>query len=60
MDNAAELRQAMLAAPLESSSFGEEPLPGTLYIPPSHVKAAGVMEDLKDFLDSVLPGDEDE
>ena len=39
MDNAVELRQAILAAPLESSSFGEEPLPGTLYIPPSHVKA---------------------
>ena len=39
MSNAVELRKAILALPLELSSFGEEPLPGTLYIPPSHLKA---------------------
>lgn len=33
------LRRAILAAPLESSNFGEIPQPGTLYVPPAHVKA---------------------
>ncbi len=31
------LRDAILAAPLETSSFGEEPLAGTLYVPLSHI-----------------------
>lgn len=33
------LRNAILAAPLETSNFGEAPEPGTLYIPLSHLKA---------------------
>ncbi|MDD2761695.1 MAG: hypothetical protein PHH11_15565, partial [Methylomonas sp.] len=33
------LRDAILNSPLEISSFGEEPEPGTLYVPFSHVKA---------------------
>ena len=33
------LRRAILAAPLETSSFGEPPRPGTLYVPPAHEKA---------------------
>lgn len=33
------LRTAILAAPLETSNFGETPKPGTLYLPPSHLKA---------------------
>lgn len=28
-----------MAAPLETSNFGEAPQPGTLYLPPSHLKA---------------------
>lgn len=32
-------REAILAAPLETSSFGETPQLGTLYLPPSHLKA---------------------
>lgn len=39
MSEARVLRNAILAAPLETSNFGEEPQPGTLYIPPSHLKA---------------------
>ncbi|GHU10649.1 hypothetical protein AGMMS50225_14560 [Betaproteobacteria bacterium] len=39
MSEAQILREAILAAPLETSNFGEEPEPGTLYIPPSHQKA---------------------
>lgn len=34
-----QLRQAILAAPLETSNFGEAPQPGTLYLPLSHLKA---------------------
>ena len=34
-----QLREAILAAPLETSNFGESPEPGTLYLPPSHLKA---------------------
>lgn len=34
-----QLREAILAAPLETSNFGETPQPGTLYLPPSHLKA---------------------
>jgi hypothetical protein len=33
------LRAAIEAAPLETSNFGEEPQPGTLYVPMSHLKA---------------------
>jgi hypothetical protein len=33
------LRQAILAAPLELSHYGGRPPEGTLYIPPSHLKA---------------------
>lgn len=39
MTQAQQLREGILAAPLESSSFGETPQPGTLYLPPSHLKA---------------------
>lgn len=39
MLEAQALRGAVLAAPLETSNFGEEPQPGTLYIPLSHLKA---------------------
>lgn len=39
MTNAAKLREAILDAPLETSNFGETPQPGTLYVPPSHLKA---------------------
>jgi len=39
MSEAQALRDAILAAPLETSHFGEEPQPGTLYIPSSHLKA---------------------
>lgn len=39
MNEAQLLREAILAAPLETSNFGEEPKPGTLYVPPSHRKA---------------------
>jgi len=39
MADAATLREAILAAPLETSNAGETPRPGTLYIPPSHRKA---------------------
>jgi hypothetical protein len=39
MPESQSLREAILAAPLETSHFGEEPKPGTLYIPPSHRKA---------------------
>jgi hypothetical protein len=34
-----QLRNAILAALLETSNFGELPEPGTLYLPPSHLKA---------------------
>ena len=34
-----QLRDAILASPLEISNFGESPEPGTLYLPPSHLKA---------------------
>lgn len=33
------LRAAILAAPLETSNFGEIPDAGVLYVPPSHLKA---------------------
>lgn len=39
MTQAQKLRDAILAAPLESSNFGETPQLGTLYLPPSHLKA---------------------
>jgi hypothetical protein len=39
MSDAQALRAAILAAPLETSNFGEEPQLGTLYIPLSHLKA---------------------
>jgi hypothetical protein len=39
MSDAQKLREAILAAPLETSPSGEEPKPGTLYIPQSHLKA---------------------
>lgn len=39
MTQAQQLREAILAAPLETSNFGETPQPGTLYLPPSHLKA---------------------
>lgn len=34
-----QLRDAILSSPLETSDFGEEPEPSTLYVPFSHVKA---------------------
>lgn len=39
MTKVQKLREAILAAPLETSNFGETPQPGTLYLPPSHLKA---------------------
>lgn len=39
MSEVQALREALLAAPLETSSFGESPEAGTLYLPPSHLKA---------------------
>lgn len=39
MSDAQILRKAILEAPLETSNFGETPQPGTLYLPPSHLKA---------------------
>jgi hypothetical protein len=39
MTQTQQLREAILAAPLETSNFGEMPQPGTLYLPPSHLKA---------------------
>lgn len=39
MTDAKALREAILAALLETSNFGEEPQPGTLYTPSSHLKA---------------------
>lgn len=39
MIQAQKLREAILAAPLETSNFGETPQEGTLYLPPSHLKA---------------------
>ena len=39
MTDAQKLREAILAAPLETSNFGETPQPGTLYVPPAHLKA---------------------
>jgi hypothetical protein len=39
MTEVQKLREAILAAPLETSNFGEIPQPGTLYLPPSHLKA---------------------
>jgi len=39
MTDVTALRDAILAAPLETSHFGEEPQAGTLYVPLSHLKA---------------------
>jgi len=39
MINTYVLREAILAAPLETSNFGEVPNAGQLYVPPSHLKA---------------------
>jgi hypothetical protein len=39
MTQVQQVREAILAAPLETSNFGETPEPGTLYLPPSHLKA---------------------
>lgn len=39
MTQAQQLREAILAAPLETSNFAETPQAGTLYLPPSHLKA---------------------
>jgi hypothetical protein len=39
MSDTQTLREAILAAPLETSNYGEEPQPGTLYVPLSHLKA---------------------
>lgn len=39
MTEAQALRAALLAAPLETSNFGETPQAGTLYLPLSHLKA---------------------
>lgn len=39
IDTAHQLRAAVLAAPLETSNFGETPQAGTLYLPTSHLKA---------------------
>lgn len=39
MTEAQALRAAILAAPLETSHFGETPKAETLYVPPSHLKA---------------------
>ncbi|HQU77928.1 MAG TPA: hypothetical protein PLU47_00520 [Azonexus sp.] len=39
MTHPQQLREAILAATLENSNFGETPKPGTLYLPPSHLKA---------------------
>lgn len=39
MTQAQQFREAILAAPLETSNFGETPQPETLYLPPSHLKA---------------------
>ncbi|QXC08387.1 hypothetical protein [Aeromonas sp. FDAARGOS 1408] len=39
MTKVQQLREAILAAPLETSNFGETPQQGTLYLPPSHLKA---------------------
>jgi len=39
MTPAQQLRTAILAAPFETSNFGEAPQTGTLYLPPSHLKA---------------------
>lgn len=39
MSEVTELRNAILGAQLNPISHGEEPVPGTLYVPPSHIKA---------------------
>ncbi len=39
MTSAQQLRAAILEAPLETSNFAETPQAGTLYLPPSHLKA---------------------
>jgi hypothetical protein len=39
MTQVQQLREAILAAPLDTSNFGESPQPGTLYLPLSHLKA---------------------
>jgi len=39
LTQARALREAILQAPLETSSFGETPEPGLLHVPPSHLKA---------------------
>ena len=39
MTRAQALRAAIIAVPLETSNFGETPPSGTLYLPPSHLKA---------------------
>jgi len=38
MTQAQQLREAILAAPLETSNFGETPQQGTLYLPPNYDK----------------------
>jgi len=37
--NVKDIRQAILAAPLETANFGETPNAANLYIPTSHTKA---------------------
>lgn len=39
MSEVQTLREAILAASLETSNYGDEPQPGTLYVPLSHLKA---------------------
>lgn len=39
MTSVQNLREAILAAPLETSNFGETPKLDTLYLPPAHLKA---------------------
>ncbi len=38
MPDPGTVREAILEAPLETSNFGEEPQPGTLYVPPAHIR----------------------
>lgn len=39
MTQTQQIREAISAATLDTSNFGEIPQPGTLYLPPSHLKA---------------------
>lgn len=39
MTQTQQLRDAILAAPFDTSNFGETPPAGALYLPPSHLKA---------------------